>query len=122
MSRVKKLPRVEFHSHDWVPAFAAFLPNAGTKNPESTAFCVLNLSAFLENVETGDMDPADVPYLVAESMMHEIIHVLEQWAGVEFSEERVEALLDKYRTAYQGMSQQELDAKTLAYAPLGTEE
>lgn len=30
-------------------------------------------------------------------MLHELVHVLEAWAGVEFSEERVEALVRLYQ-------------------------
>jgi len=30
-------------------------------------------------------------------MVHEVIHVIEAWAGVEFSEQRVEKLIDGYR-------------------------
>jgi hypothetical protein len=51
-------------------------------------------------VQTGDLDKKDLPYFVAESLMHEVIHVLEAWAGVEFSEDRVEELLTKYREKY----------------------
>jgi hypothetical protein len=95
----ESLPRVEFYQHDWLPAFAAFVPGATVPAPDARAFCVVNLQAFLEAVETGDLRPTELPYFLAESMMHEIIHVLEQWASIEFSEDRVEALLEKYRTA-----------------------
>ena len=91
------MPKVEFHQHDWVPAFAAFVPGATTPEPDAKAFCVLNVAAFLESVDCGDLAPSELPYFIAETMMHEIIHALEQWAGVEFSEERVEALLARYR-------------------------
>lgn len=90
-------PRIEFHQQDWIPGFAAFVPDATTPPPASRAFCVLNLGSMLAAVEMGDLPKADLPYLIAESMMHEVMHALEQWAGTEFSEERIEALLDKYR-------------------------
>jgi len=86
---------IEFRQHDWIPGFAAFHANATT--PQGQAFCVINLGSILATVEAGHVPAADVPYFIAESMMHEIMHALEQWAGVEFSEERVEALLEKYR-------------------------
>lgn len=92
-------PRIEFHQQDWIPGFAAFNPDATTPPPQSRAFCVLNLGSILATVATGHVEKAEVPYFVAESMMHEIMHALEQWAGVEFSEERVDALLDKYRAS-----------------------
>lgn len=91
------LPAIHFYQHDWVPAFAAFAPGATTPEPDAKAFCVLNVAAFLESVDCGDLAPSELPYFIAETMMHEVIHVLEQWAGVEFNEERVDALLDRYR-------------------------
>jgi len=91
------LPHVEFYQHDWIPAFAAFVPGATMPAPDARAFCVLNLQAFLGAVEADDIPAKELPYFIAESMMHEIVHALEQWASVEFSEERVEALLAKYR-------------------------
>ena len=91
------VPRVEFFQHDWLPAFAAFVPGATTPQPDAKAFCALNLAAFLEAVDCGEIERAELPYFIAETMMHEIIHALEQWAGVEFNEERVEALLGRYR-------------------------
>lgn len=89
--------QIEFHQHDWIDGFAAFAPDATTPSPDSKAFCVLNVGAFLAAVEAGDIPTSELPYIVAESMMHEVIHVLEQWAGVEFNEDRVEALLARYR-------------------------
>ncbi len=94
--RMKGLPRIEFHQHDWLPGFAAFHPGATTPAPDSRAFCVLNLGSMLATVKAGAVPAADLPYFIAESMMHEVVHVIEQWAGVEFSEERVDALLEKY--------------------------
>ena len=90
---------IEFHQHDWIEGFAAFRPDATTPSPDSRAFCVLNLGSILGTVATGHVPASDVPYIVAESMMHEIIHALEQWAGIEFNEDRVEALLEQYRSS-----------------------
>lgn len=91
---------IEFRQHDWIPGFAAFAPDATT--PNGDAFCVLNLGSLLCAVATGDLPREELPYLIAESMMHEVMHAIEQWAGVEFSEERVEALLAKYTEAIHG--------------------
>lgn len=95
----KPIPVVEFHQHDWMEGFAAFLDDGEQFNPDSKAFCVLNLGSLLATVKAGDIPAADLPYVIAESMMHEIIHVLEKWAGQEFSEERVEQLLEKYEAS-----------------------
>ena len=94
------LPRVVFHQQDWIPGYAAFLPDETTPGDPPTEHCVVNLGAFLADVEAGVYPRSEMPYLIAESMMHELIHVLEKWARVEFSEERVEALLTKYRAKY----------------------
>lgn len=88
--------QIEFRQHDWIPGFAAF--EAGSTEP-GPAFCVLNLGSILCGVATGDTPKEDVPYIVAESMMHEIIHAIEEWAGVEFNCERIEGLLTKYGQA-----------------------
>ena len=90
---------IEFHQHDWMPGFAAYRVD-NSLDPRSKAFCTVNIGSFLATVASGDLPAAELPYLVAESMIHEIIHVLEAWAGVEFSEERVEALLERYRNAF----------------------
>ena len=92
---------IEFHQKDFVPGFAAFLPGATTPAPDSRAFCILNIGSLLAGVHMGDVAAAEIPYAVAETMMHEIMHVLEQWAGVEFSEERIEALIERYRASVQ---------------------
>lgn len=94
---MRELPRIEFHQQDFIPGFAAFLPGATTPSPDSKAFCVLNLGAMLSTVYHGRTKREDLPYFLADSIMHEVIHVLEQWAGVEFNEERVDALIEKYR-------------------------
>lgn len=102
----KSPPKIEFHQHDWIPGWAAFLDfdddacAAKQINPESKAFCVLNLGAFIAAIELGDMNREDLPYHIAESMMHEVIHAIEKWVGVEFSEERIEALCAAYREKY----------------------
>ena len=92
-------PVVEFHQQDWIPGFAVFLPGATTTPPNSRAFCVLNLGSLMATVASGDVAPSDLPGFVVESLIHEVGHVVEQWAKIEFSEERVEALTEKYRTA-----------------------
>lgn len=88
--------KIEFRQFDWMPGFAGYLDNG---QPNGLAFCTLNLGSILATVDRGDMPAAEVPYMIAESMMHEIIHAIEDWAGVEFNEERVEALLEKYRAS-----------------------
>ena len=87
---------IEVHQHDWMPGWAALDADSLKRGPAHVA---LNVGALIAAVEVGDLAPADVPYVVAESIMHEVVHVLEGWAGVEFDEDRVEALLERYRQA-----------------------
>lgn len=100
MRRLAETPRmtVEVYQQDWCPGFAAFLDDGSVQ--KGTAHICLNVGALMAAVEAKDVEKADLPYLIAESMMHEIIHALEAWAGVEFSEEKVEALLEAYRVKY----------------------
>jgi hypothetical protein len=93
------LPKVEIYQQDWIPGFAAFRDD-GEIEANAKAHVILNLSSFAGSVQIGDIEAKDVPYLIAESLMHEVIHVLEAWAKVEFSEERVEQLLTEYRHKY----------------------
>lgn len=96
-------PLVEVRQHDWIPGFAAFLARPdGTVDPEprGPAHIVLNLGAILGAVRAADVEPEEVPYFVAGSLMHEIVHVFEEWAVVEFSEDRVEALLGAYEREF----------------------
>jgi len=86
--------QIEVHQKDWIPGFAAF--QEGSLKHEGHAHVVLNLGSILCASVVGPLEKKDVPYFVAESLMHEVIHVLEEWAGVEFSEERIETLLLEY--------------------------
>ena len=100
----KPFPIIEIRQQDWIPGFAAFL--SGSTKVTGKAHVLLNLGSFIAAVQTGDIPASEVPYAIAESVMHEVMHVLEEWAGVEFSEERVEALTDAYAAKY-GKSEDE---------------
>jgi len=91
---------VEIYQQDWIPGFAAFLNDGSIKN--GTAHICVNIGSNMLAVTEGDFDIKDVPYIITEHIMHEIIHTLESWANTEFNEERVEELLMKYREAYPG--------------------
>lgn len=95
--RLAPLLTIEFRQHDFIPGFAAFVQPS--PRPRGKAFCVLNVGDLLGLVRAGDLPIADLPYAIADSMMHEVIHALEDWAGVEFSEARVEGLIERYRAA-----------------------
>ena len=91
---------IEIYQQDWIPGFAAFRDDKSL-DVTGKAHVVLNLGAFLATVVTDDLPANELPYFIAESLMHEVIHVLEAWAKVEFNEERVNALIEKYSQAAQ---------------------
>lgn len=97
VERLHDAPKIEFYQQDWMPGFAAFLPDRTTPSPDGKAFCVLNVGALVASVATGDINRADLPYVIADSIVHELVHVLEQWADVEFDEDRTEAVIERYR-------------------------
>lgn len=88
----------EIYQHDWIPGFAAFADD-GSMDKEAKAHIVINLNASLLSVAKKEVDLKELPYLIAEDIMHEIMHGLEAWAKIEFSEDRVEELIAKYRNA-----------------------
>ena len=88
--------KLEVYQQDWMPGFAAFSDD-GSIQQGAPAHIGINIAALLQAVAYKELDKNDLPYVIAESLFHEFVHVLESWAGVEFNEERVEALLDKYR-------------------------
>jgi len=90
---------IEVFQQDWIPGFAAFHDD-GKINETARAHVVINVGSLLAAVQCGDLDSKDLPYMIAESLMHEVIHTLEAWARVQFSEDRVEELLTKYREKY----------------------
>ncbi len=89
---------IEVYQQDWIPGFAAY--HAGSLTKHARAHVVLNLGSCLAAVASRDVAREELPYMVAESIMHEVTHVLEEWAGVEFSEERVHALTERYNKKY----------------------
>jgi len=92
--------KIEVYQQDWMPGFAAFSDDGSVA--KGTAHIALNIGALIAAVQCKDIEAKDVPYAIAEDIMHEIMHALEAWAGVEFSESRVELLLEKYRASYRG--------------------
>ena len=97
--------KIEVFQEDWIPGFAAFAE--GSVEHEGHAHVVLNLGGLLSAVASQDISPADMPYVVADCLMHEVVHALEEWAGVEFSEERVHALTERYREKYAPLNAEE---------------
>lgn len=84
---------IKAYQSDFTPGWAAFIDGKTKPFMKIT----LNVGSILAAMDWGAIERSDIPYVVAESLMHEIMHALEKWAGVEFSEERIEGLIAKYR-------------------------
>jgi len=92
---------IDVYQHDWIPGFAAFRHN-GLLKRRARAHVVLNLGSCLLTVVDGDLKKEELPYLIAETIMHEVVHVLEAWAETEFNEDRIHELTEKYNKKYKG--------------------
>ena len=94
--------RADVVQADGVDGFACYLQGSARKNKR----CIigLNVEAFMAAIVSKQLDEKDIPYIMAESMMHEVIHAVEDWARVEFSHKKVNKLIDAYREHYYGQS------------------
>jgi hypothetical protein len=62
----------------------------------------LNVEAFVGCVAMKQIRLKDLPYVMAESIMHEVIHAIEDWAKVEFSHKKINKMLESYAEHYYG--------------------
>lgn len=93
----KKIPNklhIEIRPYRGSKGFACYL--AGSVH-EDRVRVRLGIEGIIACVESGDIEAKDIPYIVADCIMHEIIHALEDYARVEFSEDRVEDCITRYR-------------------------
>lgn len=90
--------RIEIRQQDWIPGFAAYA--GGSYKATGKAHVVINLGGLLATVTTKKVKEKDLPYAIAECLMHEIVHALEEWAKVEFSEKKIHKLIDAYQEKY----------------------
>ena len=89
--------RADVVQADGVSGFACYLsPSVRDRR------CIigLNVEAFMACVAEGQLKVKDLPYVMAETVMHEVIHALEDWAKVEFSHRKVNGLIEAYREHY----------------------
>ena len=82
---------------DDMPAFAGFMSGSVEEGKPLIAISLENL---LGTVACGDVPAAELPYMAAECIMHEVIHGLEELFNVAFNEERVETLVAQYVEKY----------------------
>lgn len=66
---------IEVYQKDWMPGFAAFCNDGSIRN-NAHAHVVLNLGCLMRCIEDKDLAPKEIPYVVAECLMHETIHAL----------------------------------------------
>jgi hypothetical protein len=83
---------------DGIKGFACYVKDSAIKDKR----CIigLNVEAFMASIVNGDLKKEDVPYLIAESLMHEVMHSLEDWAKIEFSHRKINKLINAYREHY----------------------
>lgn len=84
--------RIDVYQDDGIEAFGSYRPGLS----DGKAMIGISVERLLGLVATDTIPAAELPYVVAETIMHEMLHALEEWAGVAFSEERVEELIQRY--------------------------
>lgn len=89
----------EVHRYYEMPAFAAYL--AGSVH-DGKPIIALNIDAMLHSINGGDMKPGELAECVATGIVHEVLHVVEDWAKSDFSEQFVEGIM----AAAQGLSEE----------------
>jgi len=96
---IRKKVHARIVQMDGIDGFACYLSPSARKGK---AIIGLNVEALMIGVVAKDFKVKDLPYIVADSIMHEVIHVLEDWAKVQFSDKKVERLIAAYREHYLG--------------------
>jgi predicted ATP-grasp superfamily ATP-dependent carboligase len=86
--------KADIFQQDDIAAFGCYLDKSIKKR---RCLIGLNVNAFLAAVHSKDLSPRELPYTIAETIMHEIMHALEDWAKVEFSHRRINKLINEYR-------------------------
>lgn len=77
--------------YDKMNAFGAYL-SPSIKNGKGLVF--LNIEGTIGACLENDINPKE---LIVETLMHEVGHALEQWYDIEFSENRMEEIIEEYR-------------------------
>lgn len=97
MKKNKLLPSVKIRVYqtNFSPGFA-FYQSGGNLTKTGKAIVGLDIGNLLGLVKSKDVRPKELPHFVAQVLMHEVFHVLEEWPGVEFNEKRVDKLISQY--------------------------
>lgn len=102
-----------------IPAFAGYAAGSMTRGEP---FMCINLPAFIGVREAHNFTDEEMAHFMAETIVHECFHAVEEFCGLAFSEERVEGWIDALvpKMAEMGMEQadEEPDPITLALAEI----
>jgi len=94
---MKNKIKIKVYQQDWMPGFAAYVEGSVK---EKNAHILLNIGGLLGLVNDKTISADELPYIVVECLLHEFIHVIEDWTNSKFSERKVNALVKKYRKYY----------------------
>jgi len=99
---------IEIHKNDGIPAFGAWC--AGSME-EGQSQILLNVKACLSNCvdEYGneiEHCPKEKLWIIIETLMHEFGHALQEFFDMEFTEEKLEEIIDGYMNEHAKSKQQ----------------
>ena len=100
---VRKKVNARVVQMDGIDGFACYLSPSARKGKTIIG---LNVEALLAGIVVKDFTVKDLPYIVADSIMHEVIHALEDWSRIQFSEKKVNKLIGEYRKHYEKAAQE----------------
>jgi hypothetical protein len=88
----KKKFKITAYKNDDLDGFAAY--KAGSIKDEGGGIAILNIEA---NLVAGIENDIPLKEMLVETLMHEVGHALEEWYDLEFSEDRIEKIIESYR-------------------------
>lgn len=92
--------RIEVHVRPDLPAFAGYAAGSVSRGEP---VIVLNIEAFVRALDAGALEPEDMAHAMAETLVHECFHAIEEFWGLAFSEDRVEGWIDEFIRRPRGM-------------------
>lgn len=101
--------KIRLFQRDFIPGFGGYVAGSVHKKPH--AEILLNVGGMIGAYRMGDVPLKQLPYDIAASVVHEIGHVIEDWARVRFSEKKVEVLVEKYRRSYRAWNRRDKEGK-----------
>lgn len=104
-SYVQKPVKIRVERNDDIEAWGAYVHPTLTRDGE--ALVLLNIESCAITALTED----DVTFkeMLIHTLVHEFAHVLEEWYGLEFSEERVDQIVGSYFHAFSEQDPDDID-------------